>query len=199
MTNEVLKTRTQKFFSECLLRIGVLHVFVLFCVCLYEQAICHGALKLDISTLFTTFFLWTSLQFICTSYSILRNKITLHLHVLTTLVQYWYFLRFILHRISIGQCWSIQDAMYQTWIIYISGLKYILGNQIIGQIWCDLFCSDQIHFTIFYVLIIKLHGLIIYLKKQTMNKNQNRANLLQYMIGNTLKSHLFKANVNIYY
>jgi len=28
------------------------------------RAFCHGALKLDISTLFTTFVLWTSLQFI---------------------------------------------------------------------------------------------------------------------------------------
>ena len=40
-------------------------VFVLFCECvfLYGQ-IYHSALKLGMYTLFTTFFLWTSLQFI---------------------------------------------------------------------------------------------------------------------------------------
>ena len=39
--------------------------FVLFCVCysLYES-FCHGALEIDMSTLFTTFVLCTSLQFI---------------------------------------------------------------------------------------------------------------------------------------
>jgi len=37
--------------------------FVMFCVFLYGQ-FCHGAHKLDLSTLFTTFFLWTSLPFI---------------------------------------------------------------------------------------------------------------------------------------
>ena len=30
----------------------------------------HGALKLDISTLFTTFFLWTSLKFILKTYCV---------------------------------------------------------------------------------------------------------------------------------
>jgi len=42
-------------FSVYRLRLGVLCVFVLFWFC-------HGALKLDMSTLLTTFFLWTSLQ-----------------------------------------------------------------------------------------------------------------------------------------
>jgi len=37
--------------------------FVMFCVFLYGP-FCHGAHKLDLSTLFTTFFLWTSLPFI---------------------------------------------------------------------------------------------------------------------------------------
>jgi len=39
--------------------------FVMFCVFLYRQ-FCHGAYKLDLSTLFTTFCLWTSLSFILT-------------------------------------------------------------------------------------------------------------------------------------
>jgi len=43
------------FFSKCLMRQGVLRVFVSLCVLVFV---------LDISTLFTTFFLWTSLQFI---------------------------------------------------------------------------------------------------------------------------------------
>jgi len=37
--------------------------FVMFCVFLYRP-FCHGAYKLDLSTLFTPFFLWTSLPFI---------------------------------------------------------------------------------------------------------------------------------------
>jgi len=37
--------------------------FVVFCVFLYGP-FCHGAHKFDLSTLFTTFFLWTSLPFI---------------------------------------------------------------------------------------------------------------------------------------
>ena len=37
--------------------------FVMFCVFLYGP-FCRGAHKLDLSTLFTTFFLWTSLPFI---------------------------------------------------------------------------------------------------------------------------------------
>ena len=43
-------------YSECLLRRVALLVL---CVCF-----CYGALKLDLSRLFTTCFLWTSLQFI---------------------------------------------------------------------------------------------------------------------------------------
>jgi len=34
---------------------------------------CHSALKLDISTLFTTFCIWTSLQFILTTPFLIRN------------------------------------------------------------------------------------------------------------------------------
>ena len=37
--------------------------FVMLCVFLYGP-FCHGAHKLDLSTLFTTFYLWTSLPFI---------------------------------------------------------------------------------------------------------------------------------------
>jgi len=63
--NDVLKNssnETQKIvFSKCL---GVLRVFVLFCVFFVYGPFCHVALKLDMSTLFTTIFLWTSLQFI---------------------------------------------------------------------------------------------------------------------------------------
>jgi len=55
------KTKTEK--SECLLRHGVIPV--LCCSgCWFTGPFCHGALKLDISTLFTTFFLWMSVQFI---------------------------------------------------------------------------------------------------------------------------------------
>ena len=39
------------------------YCFVMFCVFLYGP-FCHGAHKLDLSTLFTTFFLWTSPPFI---------------------------------------------------------------------------------------------------------------------------------------
>jgi len=54
------------FFSKCLLRHGVVHVLCR-SVCLFlYRPFCHGALKLYISTLFTTFFLWTSLKFILT-------------------------------------------------------------------------------------------------------------------------------------
>jgi len=46
----------------------VFYVFLCCSVCwfLYGQ-FCHGTLKLDISTLFTTFFFWTSLQLISSS------------------------------------------------------------------------------------------------------------------------------------
>ena len=45
------------FFSECLLRFGV-HVILCCPVCLFLYGpLCHGALKLDMSTLFTTSFL----------------------------------------------------------------------------------------------------------------------------------------------
>ena len=43
----------------------VFYVFLCCSVCwILNGQFCHGALKLAISTLFTTFFLWTSLQFI---------------------------------------------------------------------------------------------------------------------------------------
>jgi len=60
-----IRTKTQKLvFSVCLLHIGVQCVFVLFWVYSVYWPICHGALKLDMSILTTTYFLWTSLQFI---------------------------------------------------------------------------------------------------------------------------------------
>ena len=43
----------------------MLCVFLCRSVCWFLYGpFCHGALKLDVSTLFTTFFIWTSLQFI---------------------------------------------------------------------------------------------------------------------------------------
>jgi len=54
---------TKNSLSECLLRLGILRVLVLFCILVLYGPFCHGVLKLDISTLFTTFCLWTSLQF----------------------------------------------------------------------------------------------------------------------------------------
>ena len=51
-------------FSKCLLRHDVVRVFVSSLVLVLYRPFCHGALKHDISTLFTTFFVWTSLQFI---------------------------------------------------------------------------------------------------------------------------------------
>ena len=52
----IQKNKNKNVFSKCLLRHGVLCVFVSFCVFLYGP-FCHGALKLDISMLFITFFL----------------------------------------------------------------------------------------------------------------------------------------------
>jgi len=70
LNNQVCKIRfdykinrkTQKYsLSKCLLRHDVVRVFVSFLVLVFVRAFCHGALKHDISTLFTTFFVWTSL------------------------------------------------------------------------------------------------------------------------------------------
>ena len=58
--------KTQKIvISLCLLRLCLLRVWW-FSVFLYRP-FCHGAYKLDLSTLFTTFFLWTLLPFILLS------------------------------------------------------------------------------------------------------------------------------------
>jgi len=46
---------------------------VVFTVNIMYGPFCHGALKHDISTLFTTFLVWTSLQFILNRYSIAVN------------------------------------------------------------------------------------------------------------------------------
>jgi len=51
----------------------VFYVFLCCSVCLLlYRPFCHGALKLDIFTLFTTFFLWTSLQFILAGVKLTR-------------------------------------------------------------------------------------------------------------------------------
>ena len=58
------KTATKIIYSDGLLRLLGLRVFYCsMCLFLYGP-FCHGVLKLDLSTLFTTFFLRTSLQFI---------------------------------------------------------------------------------------------------------------------------------------
>jgi len=44
-----------------MLRLGAMRVFVLFCVFVLEQPFCHGALKLDVSTLLKMLILETSL------------------------------------------------------------------------------------------------------------------------------------------
>jgi len=56
---DVLSSTHKYSFSKCLLRHDVVRVFVSLCVLVFVRAFCHGALKLDISTLFTTFFIWT--------------------------------------------------------------------------------------------------------------------------------------------
>jgi len=45
------------FFSECLLRHRVLHILCRSVCWFLYGPVCHGFLKLDISTMFTTFFL----------------------------------------------------------------------------------------------------------------------------------------------
>jgi len=69
-THMVLMPKNTKIvYSECLLRLGVLCVLCCsVCLFLYAQ-FCRVALTLDMSTLFTTFFLWTSLQFILDHFS----------------------------------------------------------------------------------------------------------------------------------
>ena len=51
------KNTKNSLFPECLLRHGVLRGFVCSVRWFLYGPFCHGALKLDISTLFTTFFL----------------------------------------------------------------------------------------------------------------------------------------------
>jgi len=51
----------------------VFYVFLCRSVCLFLYGpFCYGALKLDMSTFFTTFFLWTSLQFILKTIPVYR-------------------------------------------------------------------------------------------------------------------------------
>jgi len=59
---KIRKTQKNNYF---LMSVASLYTpcFVMFCVFLYGT-FCHGAHKLDLSTLLTTFFLWTSLPFI---------------------------------------------------------------------------------------------------------------------------------------
>jgi len=59
---KIRKTQNNSYF---LMSVATLYTlcFVMFCVFLYGP-FCHGAHKLDLSTLFTTVFLWASLPFI---------------------------------------------------------------------------------------------------------------------------------------
>ena len=59
------KSEKTKKNSDFLMSVASLYTpcFVMLCVFLYGP-VCHGANKLDLSTLFTTFFLWTSPPFI---------------------------------------------------------------------------------------------------------------------------------------
>jgi len=59
-----IQKNTNNIFSECLLRLCVLRVLCCSLCLFVYRPYCHGALKLDMSTLFTTFVLWTSIQFI---------------------------------------------------------------------------------------------------------------------------------------
>ena len=63
--NRNIRLRKTQKNSYFLMSVASLYTqcFVMFCVFLYGP-FCHGAHKLDLSTLFTTFFLWTSLPFI---------------------------------------------------------------------------------------------------------------------------------------
>ena len=49
--------RRYKCFSKGLLRRDVVSVYVSFCVLVLYGPFCHGALKLDLSSLFTAFFI----------------------------------------------------------------------------------------------------------------------------------------------
>jgi len=57
----------KKVISKCLLLLSVLRVFVLFCVFVLHGSFCHGAVTLDISTLFTPLF-----EHIFSLYSLIR-------------------------------------------------------------------------------------------------------------------------------
>jgi len=67
-------SKQKKFNKMCFFFINVccvlvFYVFLCCSVCwIWYQSFCHVALKLDISTLFTTFFLWTSLQCLLSLY-----------------------------------------------------------------------------------------------------------------------------------
>ena len=52
------------------MRHDIVSVFVSFCVLVFVRGFCHVALKIDISTLFTTFFVWKALQFILVLFEI---------------------------------------------------------------------------------------------------------------------------------
>jgi len=75
------------------------------------RAICHGAPKLDISTLFTTFFICTSLQFIlCLCQDVVASR---HLtHPLAFLVDAYLYLEYLGSRRR-GRCWAVPGSLLQ--------------------------------------------------------------------------------------
>jgi len=68
-------------FSTCMLRLGVIRVFVLLCVFVCERAILSWCPK---TWLFTTFFLWTSLQFIFCNTNFAVNKTYMYIYCMPT-------------------------------------------------------------------------------------------------------------------
>jgi len=72
------KTHTQElccFLNVCCVLVSCVLFCFCFCVFVLYGPFCHGGLKLDISTLLTTIFLWQSLQFIFKFIDILHYDI----------------------------------------------------------------------------------------------------------------------------
>jgi len=65
----IWKTQKCFFLNVCCVLVFCLFLYCSVCWFLYGP-FCHGTLRIDISTLFTTFFLWKFLQFIIYYYSI---------------------------------------------------------------------------------------------------------------------------------
>jgi len=92
--------------------------FVMFCVFLYGP-FCHGAHKLDLSTLFTSFFLWTSPPFILVhwTYYMYMNIIMEHRKVSKTNNETVILLNKIPNRSWTGT--HILSNFYNMWIVLV--------------------------------------------------------------------------------